>query len=664
MSEFVPAKFVDLLHQLYCEVQTNDSLFTLPRRKWYVPAADDPDLSVDFHGRLAGNPVGPAAGPHTQLAQNLLLSYVAGGRVLELKTVQVNDHLSIPRPCIDMATVGFNVEWSQELPLEQTQQQYIAGWMLIEIFRRDPAFVGQSLAGKTGEVIFDMSVGYSLDGIRSEPIQRFLDAMRDARSEVESLRQTIPDEYRLARELSFPTQISSTVTLSTFHGCPPTEIERICEFLLAERDVDVIVKMNPSMLGQERVEHLLHDVMGYHELNVMPSAYTSGVDFDEAVAMVNRLSDFARQRGRRLGCKFGNTLEVLNDGRLFSTDNKVQYLSGAPLHVITMTLTDLFRRMVGAAMPISFSAGIDAKNFPAAVACGFIPVTTCTDLLKPGGYGRLAPYLRSLTTAMRDVKASDIDEFILKSAGENDDLSTASLANTSRAAEAARQDVRYRESHNSRPPKRVDSELATFDCLACDKCIPVCPNAANFVYHTQPTSFDYHDCLIEPNGSWSIDAEAKRFTIEQPCQIANFADFCNACGNCDTFCPEYGGPFIRKPQFYGRLETWTRMRPRDGFAISKDKTSTTIHGRIHGKEFSLAVDAAGNMQFCDEGVVINCTGGSPEILSVQPTRPLSQLHRVDVGVLHMLRILHQGVLDGGHVNPVNVRARRPAKPVA
>ena len=30
----------------------------------------------------------------------------------------------------------------------------------------------------------------------------------------------------------------------------------------------VIVKMNPPMLGQERLEHLLYDVMGYTELRV------------------------------------------------------------------------------------------------------------------------------------------------------------------------------------------------------------------------------------------------------------------------------------------------------------------------------------------------------------------------------------------------------------
>ncbi len=83
MAELVPASFADLVTRLFREPELQDTLFELPRSKWYVPPDTGPDLSVDFHGRRAGNPVGPAAGPHTQMAQNILLSYVAGARILE-----------------------------------------------------------------------------------------------------------------------------------------------------------------------------------------------------------------------------------------------------------------------------------------------------------------------------------------------------------------------------------------------------------------------------------------------------------------------------------------------------------------------------------------------------------------------------------------------------
>ena len=51
-------------------------------------------------------------------------------------------------------------------------------------------------------------------------------------------------------------------------------------------------------------------------------------------------------------------------------------------------------------------------------------------------------------------------------------------------------------------------------------------------------------------------------------QIAVFQDFCNDCGNCDTFCPEEGGPYLEKPRFFGTLDGWHRWRDRDGFFAS------------------------------------------------------------------------------------------------
>ncbi len=88
---------------------------------------------MPYAGTRAANPIGPAAGPHTQLAQNIALGWLAGARIFELKTIQVNDRLSLSRPCIDMATVGYNTEWSQELPLEESLREYVKASMLVEM---------------------------------------------------------------------------------------------------------------------------------------------------------------------------------------------------------------------------------------------------------------------------------------------------------------------------------------------------------------------------------------------------------------------------------------------------------------------------------------------------------------------------------------------------
>src|SRR5207244_7524053 len=123
-----------LLRRAFLEYRREGKIFDLPESKFFrgIPGLD---LSVDFHGHRASTPLGPAAGPHGQLAQNIVLSWLGGSRIIELKTVQVLDELDIPRPCIDAATVGFNVEWSQELRLADSLREYVAGAMLLTLVR-------------------------------------------------------------------------------------------------------------------------------------------------------------------------------------------------------------------------------------------------------------------------------------------------------------------------------------------------------------------------------------------------------------------------------------------------------------------------------------------------------------------------------------------------
>ncbi|HEX3598594.1 MAG TPA: hypothetical protein VHU84_00550, partial [Lacipirellulaceae bacterium] len=166
MVDLFCTPFVDMIQRMRLEFQNQQAIFDLPARKWYIPPTgpDAPDLSVRFHDRIAGNASGPASGPQSQMAQNLVLSWLAGGRIMELKTVQVNDELKISRPCIEAANVGYNIEWSQELRVPDSLDQYVQGAMLIHMLRNAPRVFGQpfgdiSLAGTCGEPIYDMSIG-------------------------------------------------------------------------------------------------------------------------------------------------------------------------------------------------------------------------------------------------------------------------------------------------------------------------------------------------------------------------------------------------------------------------------------------------------------------------------------------------------------------------
>ena len=425
------------------------------------------------------------------------------------------------------------------------------------------------------------------------------------------------------------------------------------------------------MLGRARLEHLLHDVMGYDALRVNPLAYTAGLQFDDAVEMCARLMRFARQRGRHFGCKFCNTLEVLNTRQFFAADNKTMYLSGQPLHVLALTLVDEFRRRVGSDVPISFSAGIDRHNFPLAVACGFAPVTVVTDLLRPGGYGRLPAYLASLTHEMADCGAANLDEYILNRFGQQDEarrraktgpaaVRWAGLLNTSIVAEMARDDPRYRADKNNHTPNRIDSRLTILDCLACNKCLPVCPNAALFAYPTPPTAFDYRDIIVAPDGTWRAGPQ-RRFEITKPTQIACFADFCNECGNCGTFCPEVGEPYKSKPNFFTSEQAWQQAAPRDAFVVRQTDQGSGILARLNGRTAQLVTDAArGISTFSDDVVALVVSPADHTIKDVaRLTRLPDEDHHVDFGMYHLLRHICAGVLDPERVNQVNVASSEP-----
>ncbi|HEY7357508.1 MAG TPA: hypothetical protein VH590_13610, partial [Ktedonobacterales bacterium] len=332
MPELRPAPLTDLLRRAYYEPQAQGTLFDLPLREFYRPDLSL-DTSVKFHGLPAATPLGPAAGPHDQLAQNVALAWLGGSRIIELKTVQILDELVINRPCIDVTNIGFNIEWSQELKLEQSLREYAKASMLVDILREENVLglPTEAIAAR-GAIIYDMSVGYDLKGIQSPQVRAFIAGVKDASAVIDSLRAAIPDEYARYRDFPFRTDLVKTATLSTFHGCPKDEIERICRFLLGEIGVHTIIKLNPVQIGKERLESILYDRLGYTHLEVNQKAYATGLSLDEAIDIVQRLEPLARERGLNIGVKFSNTLEVRNTlGRL---PDEVMYLSGQPLHVI------------------------------------------------------------------------------------------------------------------------------------------------------------------------------------------------------------------------------------------------------------------------------------------------------------------------------------------
>ena len=286
--------------------------------------------------------------------------------------------------------------------------------MLIKILQASGKL---ELAENFGDVLYDMSVGYDLQGIKSDKVRQFIEGMLDAADIVEHYREQIPDQYRQFRDLDFRTKLSDTLTLSTFHGCPPEEIEKIIDFLFREHGLNCIIKLNPTLLGKDRVHQLLNDIMGYEDVQVPDEAFANDTSWEQAQGFVERLGETAKSLGLGFGVKFNNTLIVENHRDFFPETEKVMYLSGTPLHVLGINLVLQFRERFGDQFPISFSAGIDKTNFADAVALGLTPITVCSDLLKVGGYSRSSAYFKELNSRMDKLGVSDIEGYILNAYG-------------------------------------------------------------------------------------------------------------------------------------------------------------------------------------------------------------------------------------------------------
>jgi putative selenate reductase len=433
-----------------------------------------------------------------------------------------------------MQNVGFNIEWSQELKVAESLEEYVKAWMMIEILR-DWAPLQALVGTDPGPHIFDMSVGYDLAGIQSEKVASFIDSMIDAGAVIDRLRPLIPEPFTRYREHQFRTQVSDTITVSTFHGCPPDEITAIVKHLMDRHGVDVIVKLNPTLLGFPRVIQLLQQDLGYQDIWLDRLSFVDDLDITRGVELIAELQRYAQQQGRRFGVKLTNTMVVNNDKGFLPADP--MYMSGPPLHVLATALLDELLntmpntfRVAGHDGPVqvSFSAGVTKDNVADTVGMGVAPATMSSDLLRPGGYGRLEPILRQLEKEVVDAGCRTLDEW---HRFKWDEARAAGLRGPAeahlRAAVAGDARARYDLAANEGVPRAVDHDLQMWGCVACNLCVTVCPNDAFFRLPT-------------PEGSGLSGRQ----------QYMVLAELCNECGNCMVFCPENGDPAQVKAKLY------------------------------------------------------------------------------------------------------------------
>jgi putative selenate reductase len=461
-DRFSPIAADQLFEWVFAELETRDSIFGIPRRHFFVPSERDRFQTAAF-GHPLETPFGPAAGPHTQMAQNIVAAWLCGARYIELKTVQTLDELDVSKPCIDMEDEGYNVEWSQELKIHQSFDEYLRAWVLIHALHHKLGFPGTSPG-----VVFNLSVGYDLAGIRQPNMQWFLNRMQDCSGDKAAMIEELARFHPAAADLVIPDCISDSVTLSTMHGCPPGEIENICEYLLRDRRLHTFVKCNPTLLGAERVRHILNDDLGFRDVVVPDAAFEHDLEYRDALPLLTRLRGTAEACGLAFGVKLTNTLEVGNFKTVFDGSEKTMYLSGRPLHAITVNLAADLAEEFSGRLPMSFSAGADCFNAPHLLGAGMQTITVCSDLLKTGGYLRLPQYLECTDDAFRRAGAASTDEFILNTAGPaacGDDVRLSTLANLHRYAAQCRQDPLLSKDRFDTSHSKTGRKLGLFDCI-------------------------------------------------------------------------------------------------------------------------------------------------------------------------------------------------------
>ena len=520
-----------LARWIFSELNTRDSVLGIPKQNFQVPG---PRLASRMFGRTLAAPLGVAAGPHSQLSQNIVASWLCGARFIELKTVQILDEIAVSKPCIDAADETYNCEWSQELKLEQSFDEYLNGWVLVH-----------ALAHRLGlpepGMLFNMSVGYNLEGIQHERVQRFIASMRDARSYLPAAIATVAKVYPGVRDIEIPGQLSNHITLSTMHGCPPAEIERIGRHLLVDLGVDTWVKLNPTLLGPERLRGLLNQTLGF-SIEVPDAAFEHDPVFEDAMAMLKNLAEVAKGCGRNFGIKLSNTLEVVNKRPVFPPNEKMMYLSGRALHPLTLKLAEMVTNELDGAVPISFCGGADAHNFADLVADGLSPITVCTDLLKPGGFARLQQYLVNLEGAMTRVGANSLDAFVHASSNGK-----GARFNLSHHAAAAATDPRYARSERPLVFKG-DRPLEHFDCIAapCQDACPTHQNIPDYLWHVahgDPSAA--MDVILRTNPQPGITGSV----CDRPCIercVRNFYDAPLAIREIKRFAFEHGDVPVEK----------------------------------------------------------------------------------------------------------------------
>lgn len=317
-------------------------------------------VSPGYRGRLAevklpfgqlDLPLGTAPGPHGLLAQNLVCAYVAGARFLSLAPLGG----AIPEMTVGSDGLCRRREGSGGLSLRQAAAEAVKGSVLIQLLARE---LGLDSRG----VILSMALPGDQAFLERKDVQEYLDALADA-SQTEVWKDSVAAAKALAGQFNnlqraelddLDPHISHVARVTLPESGALDGVE-----LLVARGIAVFVRFDLSAGDDPRLPQILTDLQA--------------------------LAQAAKGKGGFVGVEVSGSLPT----------GSGEALTGPAMAPATLRLAAKVAGLCPG-LPMSYAGGADQLNLARLAAQGFLTVSVCTTLLKPGGYLRLRQLARTL----------------------------------------------------------------------------------------------------------------------------------------------------------------------------------------------------------------------------------------------------------------------------
>lgn len=390
-----PLSFEKLMEMLLEEYRAEGSIFGI--KDFYKAGRS----RLPIFGMRIENPVGPAAGPVSQTAQGIIAAYLSGARFFELKTVCPGEKAS-QKPCISVGDRTFSSEYPSELSIGEAFGEYVKAWYAIKLI--STAFE----LGVPEGFVFNMSVGGSLEDIKSEKMNSFIEGLKSAEytpvwRECENWARAHMDELdgidgTYLSDIS--PRVCSSVVFAPDEELSAAEIEEAATYLIEEKRLHTFIRLSPDLLGYYSIRGIL-DINGYEDIEINKVRMESNARYEELKPVFNRLQSKADSHRLEFGVKVSDGLLIESTKETPVAEGK---LTGRALFPIAFSLAEKIANDFGGGLRICFAGGADYYTASKLFNVGIWPITVVSDIIRPGG-------LRRFKQMAEDVSKCDYAQF-------------------------------------------------------------------------------------------------------------------------------------------------------------------------------------------------------------------------------------------------------------